>query len=82
MADKKPNVVVMKPGKGDALSIRQVPQTEEDRKEALVALREQKAEQQKIKEERFAKFEERQKQRKSNGPRGDSGININVDDDS
>lgn len=79
MADNKPNVVVMKPGKGDSVSIRAIPQSREDRKEDVKAFREHKNEQDRIKKERFAKIEERRKKRPSNGPRGDNGINITSD---
>ncbi len=79
MADNKPNVVVMKPGKGDSVSVRAIPQTKEDRQEDIKAFREHKTEQDKLKKERFAKIEERRKNRPSRGPRGDSGINITSD---
>jgi len=76
MANNKPNVVVMKPGKGDVVSVRAIPQTKEDRQEDVKEFREFKNEQEEIKKERFAKIEERRKKRPSNGPRGDNGINI------
>ena len=79
MADGKPNVVVMKPGRGDSVSVREIPRSKEDRKEDVKAFREHKAEQQRQKEERFAKIEARHKKRPSNGPRGDGGINITSD---
>lgn len=71
---------VMKPGKGDALSIRKVHQTDDDRKEQYESFRERKKVEQEHKEKRFARFRRRRKNKPSGGSGG--GINIEVTSDS
>lgn len=74
-------VKVMTPGKSDAVSIRHIPATQEDRAEQVKNFRKRKNEEQKIKEERFDKIKERRKNRPpAGGPKG--GINIEVTSDS
>lgn len=82
MADKKPNVTIMKPGKGDAISVRHIPQTEDDRKRHAKEFREQKKHEREMKEERFAAIRERRKNKKPGGSGGSGGgINIEVTSD-
>jgi galactokinase/mevalonate kinase-like predicted kinase len=71
-------VTIMKPGSDDSVSVRRVHETVEDRKKFAKQYREQKEHEQKMKEERFAKIEERRK----DGPKGSgsgSSSNINVE---
>ena len=81
MSDKKSNVTVMKPGRGDAISIRHLSPTEEDRKKDQKAFREQKEHERKVKEERFAAIRERRKKKDPSGGSG-GGINVEVTSDS
>ena len=81
MSDKKSNVTTMRPGKGDAISIRHLSPTKEDREKDQKAFREQKEHERKIKEERFAAIRERRKKRDPSGGSG-GGINIEVTSDS
>jgi hypothetical protein len=77
MSDKKSNVKVMKPGKGDAISVRHLSPTQKDREQDRKAFREHKENQQKIKEERFAAIQKRRKNRPSSGGSGGK-INVKV----
>ena len=83
MSDKKSNVTVMRPGKGDALSVRHLSPNKEEREKDRKAFHEQKEHQRKVKEERFAAIRERRKKGDggSSGGSGD-GINIEVTSDS
>lgn len=67
---------VMKPNNKDSVSVRRINTTTEDRKKHAKEFREDKEYKQKIKEERFARIEERRKGKPSGGKGG--GINIEV----
>jgi len=67
---------VMKPGSNDAVSIRNIPASKKDREELNKAFREQKAIEQKHKEERFSAIRARRKNKT-----GGAGINIEVTGD-
>lgn len=69
-------VKVMKPTAKDAVSIRHIQQTTEDRKEQHREFKERKAHQEAIKNERFEKILEKRKQRK--GANRSGGINIEI----
>lgn len=71
---------VMKPNNKDSVSVRRINTTQEDRKKHAKEFREDKEHKQKIKEERFAKIEERRK-KPSGGSGGKGGINIEVTSD-
>jgi len=71
---------VMKPNQKDAVSVRHIPSTELDRKENVEKFKEHKAEQEKIKDERFAAIEEKRKNRPPRDGKG-TGINIEVTSD-
>ena len=72
---------VMKPGKDDAVSVRHIPLTPQDRSEHLEKFRQQKQEQDQIKKARFEKIKSK-RQKKSPGGGSPRGININVTSDS
>ena len=72
---------VMKPNQKDAVSVRQVPTTEADRKDNVEKFKERKAEQEQIKNERFAAIEEKRKNRPPRGGGSGAGINIEVTSD-
>lgn len=78
MADKK--ITVMKPTGKDAVSVRKITQTKEDRQRNLEDFRADKAEKQRLKEERFEAIKARRKD-KPGSPKGGSGINIVVEGD-
>lgn len=66
----------MKPTAKDAVSVRHIEQTTEDRKEQHREFKERKAREAVIKNERFDKILEKRKQRK--GARRSGGINIEI----
>lgn len=70
----------MKPSNKDAVSVRSVPVTQEDRAKNLESFRERKREEQELKDQRFAEIKERRKGRKPSGGSG-GGINIEVTSD-
>ncbi len=78
MVDKKSNTKVMKPGKGDVISVRHLQPTDAERKENFKNFREHKETQKKIKDDRFAAIEERTKgkPKPSGGRGGGKGINL------
>lgn len=78
MADKKINV--MKPTNKDAVSTRHIPQTQEDRKQQHEDFKADKAEKERIKNERFEAIKAKRKPR-DGSPTGGRGINIVVDSD-
>ena len=79
MADKSSNVPVYKPSPNDAVSVRHIHSTKEDRAQHLKDFREEKKFQENVKTERFKKIQER---RKAGGPSGGKGgINIEVKGD-
>lgn len=61
-----------------SVSVRQIPADETDRKKLNKDFRERKANQDKIKKDRFAKIEERRKSAREGG----KGINIEITSDS
>ena len=68
---------VFKPTGKDVVSPRRLPQTQDDRKRQIQEFREDKEHKRKLKEERFAKIAEKQKQRPTS-PKGRGGINVRV----
>lgn len=78
MADRKINV--MKPTGKDAVSNRHITQTVEDRKQQLSDFKADKAEKEKIKNERFEAIKAKRKPR-DGSPKGGRGINITVEGD-
>jgi len=72
-------VKVMKPTGKDAVSVRHIQQTTEDRKEQHREFKERKVWQEQIKNERFEKILSKRKQRKGAGRNG--GINLEVTGD-
>jgi hypothetical protein len=78
MSDKRGNVKIMRPGKGDTISVRRLSPTKEEREKDQKAFHEQKERQQKVKEERFAAIRERRK-KKDGDPSGGSGGGINIE---
>jgi len=77
MAEKK-GAHVMTPTGKDAVSVRKVSMTKEEREKSFRDFRERKNEEEKIKEERFAEIRGRRKERKDS-PGG--GINIDITSD-
>ena len=78
MVDNKSNVKIMKPGKGDAVSIRHLHETKEDRIERNRAFREQKNKELELKNERFERISNA---RRNSPSRGGRGINVTIDSD-
>lgn len=78
MADKKINI--MKPTNKDAVSNRHIPQTVEDRKQQLSDFKTDRAEKERIKNERFDAIKAKRKPR-GGSPKGGRGINITTDSD-
>lgn len=68
---------IMKPGANDTISIRNVPATKKDREELQKAFRQQKDDERKQKNERFAAIHKRRKSKSGGG----SGINIEIKSD-
>lgn len=78
MTGKKINV--MRPTGKDAVSVRNIPQTVEDRKQQLSDFKADRSEKEKIKDERFAAIKAKSKPREGS-PKGGRGINITSDND-
>ena len=72
-------VKVFTPTGKDSVSTRHIPTTDEDRSRDREQFKERKAEQDRIKDERFAKILEKRKVRKPSG--GGGGINIKIGTD-